>query len=274
VPFDPPLSFEEVEASIGDLFEGGALLPCGGQGAVFRCTHHPSKQIVALKIYFTNQIQQRTQREIDLMKRISGDTLVSLVESGEIFIRNAKCIFIATKYIQGNVLSKVIEKGKIDVSVVAKCGYDIAKAIQLLWNERIVHRDINPKNILLNHEGTAVLIDLGIARHIDLQTLTTPGYTWGTAGYLSPEQAKAVRQLSCKSDIFALGVTLQECLAGSHPTNHRQDLLLNGGYTKTNLIRDDIPESIAKLIDGMLKYRTYERPKPDDVCKALWTHFQ
>jgi len=273
MPFDPPLSCEEVESALGNLFEGMAILPCGGQGAVFKCTHQPSKETVALKIYFTNQVQQRTQREVDLMKRIEDDTLVSLVESGEILVREEECIFIATKFIQGNVLSKVVEQGEIDIPVVAKCGYDIAQAIQLLWDERIVHRDINPKNIMLTNEGTAVLIDLGIARHIDLETLTMPGCAWGTHGYLSPEQAKAVKQLSFKSDIFALGITLQECLAGSHPVNHRQELLLGGGTIKTNTIRDDIPEPITKIIDAMLLFRPYERPRIDDIHNALRPYF-
>ena len=269
MPFEPSLSCEEVEAVLGGLFEDMAPLPCGGQGAVFKCTHRPTHETVALKIYFTNQVQQRTQREVDLMKRIDGDTIVSLVESGEIFIRNAKCIFIATKFIEGNVLSEVIKQGKIDIPKVAKCGYDIAKAIQLLWAERIIHRDINPQNIMFTDEGSAVLIDLGIARHIELETLTAPGFSWGTQGYLSPEQARAVKQLSYKSDIFALGITLQECLAGSHPVNHRQDLLLNGGQVHTNAIRDKVPKPMADIIDAMLQYRTYERPRLNDICKVL-----
>jgi len=84
-----------------------------------------------------------------------------------------KCVFIATKFIQGNVLSEVIAREKADIPIVARCGYDITKAIQLLWGaERIVHRDINPKNIMLTDGGSAVLIDLGVARHIELETLT------------------------------------------------------------------------------------------------------
>ena len=269
MPFDPPLSCGEVGTVLGDLFESMDQLPCGGQGAVFKCTYRPSNETVALKIYFTNQVQQRTQREVDLMKRIDGDTLVRLVESGEIFIRNAKCVFIATKFIQGDVLSDVIRQGKIDIPIVARCGCDIAKAIQLLWAERIVHRDINPKNIMLTDEISAVLIDLGVARHIELETLTAPGFSWGTQGYLSPEQARTVKQLSYKSDIFALGITLQECLAGSHPVNHRQDLLLNGGQIHTNTIRDNVPKPMADIIDAMLQYRTYERPRLNDICKVL-----
>ena len=267
--FDPPLSCEEIEAALGSLFEGVTLLPCGGQGAVFKCTNRSSNETVALKIYFTNQIQQRTQREIDLMKRIDSDTLVRLVASGDIFIRDAKCVFIATRFIRGKVLSEVIPQNKMDIPIVAKCGYDIAKAIQLLWVERIVHRDINPKNIMLTDEGSAVLIDLGVARHIELETLTAPGFSWGTQGYLSPEQARAVKQLSYKSDIFALGITLQECLAGFHPVNHRQDLLLNGGQMRTHKIRDDVPKPMADIIDAMLKYRTYERPRLEDICETL-----
>lgn len=269
MPFDPPLSCKEVEISFGGLFVNTALLPCGGQGAVFKCTHQSSEEEVALKIYFTNQVQQRTQREIDLMKRIEGDTLVSLVESGEIFIRGNECVFIATRFIQGRVLSEIVGQTEIDIPMVARCGYDIVKAIQLLWTEKIVHRDINPKNIMLTDEGGAVLIDLGVARHIDLQSLTTFGCTWGTHGYFSPEQAKAVKQLSYKSDLFALGVTLQECLAGYHPVNHRQDLLLNGGQIKTSSIKKGIPKPMAEIIDAMLQYRTYDRPRISDICKVF-----
>lgn len=267
--FNPPLTCKEVEVSLGSLFEGVSLLPCGGQGAVFKCIHRKSHQTVALKIYFTNLVQQRAQREIDLMRRINAEVLVSLVESGEIFIRNTKCLFIATKFIQGKVLSEAIKAQNIEIALIAKCGYDIAKAIQLLWAERIVHRDINPKNIMLTDQGSGVLIDLGIARHIELETLTAPGCTWGTQGYLSPEQARAVKQLSYKSDIFALGVTLQECLAGYHPTYHRQHLLNNGGSVPTRTIGDNIPQPMADIIDDMLKYRTYERPPINTICETF-----
>lgn len=267
--FKPPLTCEEAEASLGSLFENMVSLPCGGQGAVFKCIHRESKEIVALKIYYTNQVHQRAHREIELMKRIAGDTLVKLVESGETLIRGSKCIFIATKFIKGDVLSRIVEEGEVEISIVAKCGCDIAKAIQLLWAERIVHRDINPKNIMLSSEGLAVLIDLGIARHIDLKTLTAPGCSWGTLGYLSPEQARATKQLSFKSDVFALGITLQECLAGSHPVNHRQDMLHMGGCVFTSTIRDDIPKTMATLIDRMLKYRAYERPQLNEICNVL-----
>ncbi|HBG25512.1 MAG: hypothetical protein A2Y10_14495 [Planctomycetes bacterium GWF2_41_51] len=269
MPFDPPLSCEEIEAAFGELFKDVTLLPCGGQGAVFKCTHQPSNEVVALKIYYTDQVQQRTQREIDLMKRIDADAIVRLVVSGEIFIRNNKCIFMATRFIHGKVLSEVITQNKIEISVIAKCGHYIAKAIQLLWAERIVHRDINPKNIMLKNEGSAVLIDLGIARHIELEALTMPGCTWGTPGYFSPEQARAVRQLSYKSDIFALGITLQECLAGKHPVNRRQDLLLNGCPIKTNTIRNDIPQPMVKTIDSMVKFRAYDRPRIEEILKTF-----
>ena len=65
--FKPPLSCEEIKAAFGDLFEKITMLPCGGQGAVFKCTHRPSNEILAVKIYFTNQVQQRTEREIDVI---------------------------------------------------------------------------------------------------------------------------------------------------------------------------------------------------------------
>lgn len=269
MPFDPPLSCAEIESAFGGLFKDVALLPCGGQGAVFKCTHQPSNEVVALKIYYTDQVQQRTQREIDLMKRINAESIVRLFASGDIFIRNNKCVFIATKFILGKVLSEVIKQNKIEIPIIAKCGHDITKAIQLLWAERIVHRDINPKNIMLKDNSSAVLIDLGVARHIELEALTMPGCTWGTIGYFSPEQARAVRQLSYKSDIFALGITLQECLGNKHPVDRRQESLLNGCPIKTSTIRNDIPEPMVEIIDSMVKFRAYDRPRIEEIFKVL-----
>ena len=102
----------------------------------------------------------------------------------------------------------------------------MAKAIDSIWKLRIVHRDIKPSNIMRKTSGRYCLIDLGVARHIDRTPLTNLGSTWGTVGYLSPEQCRFQRQLTCKSDIFSLAVVLTESALGKHPTNRNQEKLL------------------------------------------------
>src|SRR5262249_35827038 len=148
---------------------------------------------------------------------------------GHVNVRGQKCMFVATEFLEGDVLSNVIKRGPLGVKSAARIAADIALAIGALWMERIVHRDIKPQNIMLKHNGRAVLIDLGVARHLSLGALTTVGKTWGTEGYMSPEQANAVRQLSCKSDLFSLGIVLQESVLGTHPTAYNQLALSGGG---------------------------------------------
>lgn len=112
--------------------------------------------------------------------------------------------------------------------------------------------------------GGFVLIDLGVARHLSLGSLTTMGKTWGSEGYMSPEHAKAARQLSCKSDVFSLGVVLQQCLSGKHPTGFDQMKLMFGGIRTASLCAH-APAELAAIIDRMLEVR----PKPAELVEIL-----
>jgi serine/threonine protein kinase len=121
------------------------------------------------------------------------------------------------------------------------------------------------------HNGRAVLIDLGVARHLSLGALTTLGKTWGTDGYMSPEQANALRQLSCKSDVFSLGVVLQELLLGTHPTGYNQ-LALAGGGIKIAALNPGAPIPFEALLDSMLALNPHNRPHPSDVADGFLKH--
>jgi serine/threonine-protein kinase len=124
---------------------------------------------------------------------------------------------------------------------------------------------------MMSTQGRAVLIDLGLARHLKLESLTSMGKTWGTIGYLSPEQTEAQRALTCKSDIFSLGLVLQESLLGRHPTGRNQNLLLSGGVPTDRIIKN-VPPYFSALIDSMLQKSPIKRPLPSVIQKALSTH--
>jgi serine/threonine protein kinase len=157
---------------------------------------------------------------------------------------------------------------------VARVGHDIADAIEALWARphRIVHRDIKPPNVMLATTGHAVLIDLGVARHTTLDSLTITGGTWGTHGYMSPEQAMGRKALTCKSDVFALGVMLQEGLAGRHPTNRNQRMLIAGPLPPTHTVAAGLPADVARLIDSMVLRDATRRPLPDVIKATLAVH--
>jgi serine/threonine-protein kinase len=266
VAFDPPLTDSEIDQAFSGEFRVVSPLTTGGQGVVFKALTK-SRSLVALKIYFVDQIEERTLREIGALKAVRGETLVELHDAGRCSIRGQNCFYIATAFIAGETVAITLTRGAMELERVARVGYDIALAIESLWEKRIVHRDIKPDNIMLSASARAVLIDLGVARHLALKTLTTTGKTWGTQGYLSPEQARG-GALTCKSDLFALGIVLQECLAGHHPTGRQQHLLLGGG-PKTAGLRPSVPQEIINVVDAMVHRSAVYRPHPATVVSEL-----
>ena len=254
----------------------GNTLSSGGQGTVFKAEaivggSGASKEIVALKVYYPNQMEQRTAREVEALRKLGCRSIVKLHASGPTEMRGQRCRFVATAYIDGEVLSECVAKGPMPSPQVAAIGREISVAITELWSLRIVHRDIKPSNILIRKDSQPILIDLGVARHLAQATLTTAGRTWGTVGYMAPEHMQARRQLTCKADMFPLGITLQECLQGRHPTLGNQLILQNGG-PKTQSIAPKTDIKLAEFIDLMVHQSTFARPTPQEATAyfAQW----
>jgi serine/threonine-protein kinase len=117
-------------------------------------------------------------------------------------------------------------------------------------------------------DGHSCVIDLGVARHIDKTSLTAVGFTWGTQGYMSPEQCQAAKQLTYRSDLFALGVIAIECSLGRHPTMLNQDTLLSMNYHIC------LPPPISswgysEIVKRMLNPSATKRPTPHEIQEYL-----
>src|SRR5690606_16371777 len=146
---------------------------------------------VALKIYDAEGQDARVAREVAAMGRIRHPALAGLVESGHLTLGGRALRYVAWEYVDGEALDERLVRGPLAPNTVAVVGRDVASALSELWDHRIVHRDVKPKNVMLRTgEREAVLIDLGIARHLAEGTLTPHGMVWGTPGYMSPEQIR------------------------------------------------------------------------------------
>lgn len=121
---------------------------------------------------------------------------------------------------------------------------------------------------MLASNGRAVLIDLGVARHTTLTSLTATGNTWGTRGYLSPEQYSAAKGLTLKSDLFALGVVVLESLIGTHPTGRNQVELINARQPAAALC-PQLPVAVATFVDRMLHREPFARPRAEEVVSMF-----
>lgn len=256
-PFNPKLSHQEL-CDIFPMLSNINIIKSGGEGTVFNALNKDNVS-VAVKIYGPNHQQGRTELEVSKLSRIDNPYISKLYSYGNITIRNTNCYYTETSFIEGNDLGNLLRSGSSftysDVINMILC---ITSAITALWNERVVHCDIKPDNIIKNGDKY-YLIDLGIAKHLDASTLTKTGIIMGTLGYLAPEQFKGRKNITLKADFYALGITAYEMLTGHHPFNKNQYAMLNNLPLEfpTNI---EIPTPLKKLISKMTANNPLERP--------------
>lgn len=241
------LSSSDIQSEFPNL-QLGQPLNHGGQGLVFRATFREVDAV--LKLYKDGH-ETRAIRECQALIELDSPQLVRLLDHGNALIKGVSYVYTITEFVDGTSLDEKIKLGKLSEAELRTIGIWVARAIQALWEpNHIVHRDIKPANIIVRDNGEAIVIDLGIARHTDLETITQPNHWIGTLGYMSPEQARGMKQLTFRSDVFALGVTLYEAATGSHPFDRKQDLV--GKLRPVSLQRFGFSGAFSGLIDDML----------------------
>ncbi len=244
------------------------ILGIGGQGIVYEGEY--SGVPAAIKVYFPGQIQQRIEREIESLRSLNCPNIVKLFWDGYLNVDIYRLNIVVTELISGQCLDRIINNS-LSSDQIETLLFDISIAIRALWEKRIVHRDIKPSNIIFRPNGRACLIDLGIAKHVERSTLTAFGYTWGTLGYMSPEQIKGAKQLTFKSDIFSLGVIAMESFLGHHPTNGDQLRLLASQF---HLQLPDPVErwQYSQILKKMLNPSPIYRPNTVEIINSLQQH--
>lgn len=261
-----PFNVAEIAAALGGRYVLGPELRVGGQGVVYRATRVRDvrggvcSDDVALKLHLDSKQDERVEREIKAAKSLRHAALAALLEDGVVVIGGKNVRYIAWQYIQGEPLDARLSRGPLDERQTLQVAQDVVSAIAVLWSQRIVHRDIAPKNVMLMPNGRAVLIDLGGARHLDNTTITAAGATFGTPGYFSPEQCRAEHALTSASDVFTLGVVMLECLIGHHPTHGDQNALVSSPVPVASII-PAVTADLRQVIEGMLHPRAPFRPR-------------
>ena len=125
--------------------------------------------------------------------------------------------YYAMQYVPGKSLADVIrEGGTRDMHQVATWTRDLARALAVAHAQGVIHRDVKPANILIREDNTAALTDFGISRVESAKSITQVGSLVGTPVYMAPEQARG-EKATPSVDVYALGVTLYECLAQEVP---------------------------------------------------------
>jgi eukaryotic-like serine/threonine-protein kinase len=229
----------------------------GGQGALFRGKRDEAD--VAVKVFNHDENPERVIHEIEALADLDSPYLIKALDGGMIRLPSDDEVpYMIYEYLDGPNLCAMVGT-QPPAATLVKIGRDIGEALETLWEARIVHRDVKPGNIV-QLPDRFVLIDIGLAKHLDRSGVTHPHHRPGTQGYMSPEQWSG-QSLSIRADIFALGVTLYEVASGVHPFGGVQARI--GSATPKSLadLRVDLPAPFCRFVAKMMAARSPLRPR-------------
>ena len=196
------------------------LIGQGGMGRVYLARDSRLNRLVAIKILAPERMNNsravdRFKREARVGAQLQHENLVRIYDFGQ---ANGR-FFLVMEYIEGKTIGALITaRGPMPVPTAARLTWQIAQGLEHAHRKGLIHRDVNPYNVLVTHEGSAKLADLGLA--IDLaeaERVTREGAMIGTFDYVAPEQARYSHAADIRSDIYSLGCTLYHMVAGEVP---------------------------------------------------------
>ena len=203
---------------LADRYAVGELLGRGGMAEVYLATDRVLDRPVAVKVLGSwladdGTFVERFRREALAAARISHPNLVAVFDAGT----DGGVHFIVMEHVPGETLADVLRReGRIAPGRATGIAASVGDALAVAHGARIVHRDVKPANVMLTGDGRIKLMDLGIARGLDGEDITRTSSILGTAGYVSPEQARG-EPVDHRSDIYSLGCVLYEMLTGRQP---------------------------------------------------------
>ena len=204
---------------LGGRYRLDDRIAAGGMGEVWRATDTVLGRDVAVKTLHADRagdpgFQTRFRNEARAMAALHHPGVADVYDFGETSGADA---YIVMARVDGEPLNqRLAERGRLSpaetMSVVSQAG----RALEAAHQAGIVHRDVKPGNLIIEPDGTVVLVDFGVARSAGTATLTGVGEVVGTALYISPEQMTK-DEVGPASDVYALGVVAYHCLAGEPP---------------------------------------------------------
>ena len=252
---------------LADRYEIIDELGRGGMGVVYRARDRELGEEVAVKVMRAELLKtdpgliERLKMEIRLARRITHPNVVRSHDFGEWQGMH----FLTMEYVKGITVENLIEtQGRLSVSSTLAIGTQLAEALAVAHEQQIIHRDIKPANLLVDDEGVLKVTDFGLARPLEKSTgFTQHGTVVGTPRYMAPEQLFG-NVVDERSDLFAVGAVLYECLTGLPPfdANTPTEIvarLLDGPPTPIDSLVPDVTPAFAGLIDTLLRYEPRDR---------------
>jgi serine/threonine-protein kinase len=209
-----------LQGALADRYRIEREIGAGGMATVYVAHDLRHDRRVALKLMRPELSAvigaERFLAEIKLTANLQHPHILPLFDSGEA----DGCLFYVMPFVEGESLRQQLTREKqLPVADAVRIASEVASALDYAHRHGVVHRDIKPENILL-HDGRALVADFGIALAASKASgnrMTETGMSLGTPHYMSPEQAMGEREITARSDVYALGAMLYEMLTGDPP---------------------------------------------------------
>ena len=266
-----------IGTKLADRYEIVAELGRGGMGVVYRAHDPRLNREVAVKCVPPQQLspdaEHRFQREAQVVAQMDHPAIVSIHDFGH----HDGSLFFVMPLVQGTNLRAFLRHEEARLGDILEVGIQVAEALDYSHARGVVHRDIKPENVMVTREEGAGIrvrvMDFGLARASSESRLTRTGTLIGTLAYLSPEQV-AAKEVDGRSDVYALGTVLYECVAGGPPfSGEAQSVLYRVVHEFPQSPREagaEIDEELEAIILSCLQKEPGRRPqRAGEVAEAL-----
>jgi WD40 repeat protein len=269
------------------------LLGVGGMGAVYRAEHQLMARPVALKVINKSLTDnpaavERFRREVRAAARLVHPNIVHAYDAEQA----GDSHFLVMEYVEGTTLARLVaERGPLPVAEACDYIRQAAQGLQHAHEEGMVHRDIKPHNLMRTPDGRIKILDFGLARFARESAPaaagaadgTGPAAPWltdadtvmGTPDYIAPEQVANAHAADIRADIYSLGCTLYDLLAGHAPFPDGTAVEKVAAHARQaprrlTELRDDVPAALARVVGRMMAKDPAQRyPTPAEVAQAL-----
>jgi hypothetical protein len=251
-------------------------LGSGGNGSVWLARDETTGLDVALKIIpREGKAAARAEREALAARRLRHERCVRAYDVGH----DGGHVYIAYEYVPGRTMRQALRSDDVTDRDAVEIAAQVLDALAHAHRTGIVHRDVKPSNILLEHtdEIAVRLLDFGLAQFDGADTLTAVGDVPGTLAYIAPERL-AGDEASAASDVWAVGVVLWEALAGRHPfwgmPLQEVAKAIERGAPELAEHRPDLPRRLLAAVGSALSPDPESRPRASTLAAELRNAFR
>jgi len=244
----------------------------GGMGAVFRAFDQELDETIAIKFLAAgivdDEVLGRFKQEVSLSRQFNHPNVIRMYDLGT-FGDNK---YMTMELLEGEDLGAVLNRGPMPLDRAVGLLIQACKALQIVHDHGVVHRDVKPDNFFLAKDGVLKVMDFGIAkRQSASKALTRAGMMAGTPQYIAPEQASDFGNVTHLADIYALGCIAYRMFTGQVPFDDDEVMPillahLSQAPTPPRALNTDIPEDLETIVLQLLAKRPEDRVRS---CRDL-----